>query len=39
MLFCIILEPRRKLPIHVAASSGHADVVKILIEAGLPLDS
>ena len=35
---CIILEPCRKLPIHVATSSGHADVVKILIEAGSRLD-
>lgn len=38
ILVCIILEPRRKLPIHVAASSGHADIVKVLVEAGSPLD-
>ena len=34
----IILEPRRKFAIHLASSSGHADIVKILIEAGSPLD-
>ena len=38
IICCIILEPRRKLPIHFAASSGHADVMEVLIEAGSPLD-
>ena len=31
-------ERRRKLPIHVAASAGHLDVVKVLIQAGSSLD-
>ena len=34
----IILEPHRKFAIHLASSSGHADIVKILIEAGSHLD-
>ena len=31
-------EWRRKLPIHLAASSGHLDIVKTLVEAGSRLD-
>ena len=31
-------EPRRKLPIHLAASSGHAGTVQVLIDAGSVLD-
>ena len=38
IIILIILEPRRKFAIHLASSSGHADIVKILIEAGSPLD-
>ena len=38
IIILIILESRRKFAIHLASSSGHADIVKILIEAGSPLD-
>ena len=33
-----VKEHRRKLPIHVAASTGHLDIVKILLQAGSSLD-
>ena len=35
---CLNTEPRRKLPIHLAASRGHADIIQALIEAGSGLD-
>ena len=34
----LITEGRLKVPLHLAASSGHLDVVKVLVEAGSCLD-
>lgn len=34
----MITERRRKVPLHLASSSGHLDVVEVLIEAGSDLN-